>query len=53
MGCKRLANDYPSVRVEPDQIFIRDGAISTSGGVTSGIDLAMAMVDEDWGAISP
>jgi class 3 adenylate cyclase len=47
--CGRLAQDYPSVRVEPDQIFIRDGEISTSGGVTSGIDLALAMVDEDWG----
>jgi transcriptional regulator GlxA family with amidase domain len=47
--CRRLAQDYPSVRVEPDQIFIRDGRISTSGGVTSGIDLAMAMVEEDWG----
>jgi transcriptional regulator GlxA family with amidase domain len=47
--CKRLANDYPSIRVEPDQIFIRDGVISTSGGVTSGIDLAMAMVEEDLG----
>jgi transcriptional regulator GlxA family with amidase domain len=47
--CKRLARDYPSVRVEPDQIFIRDGAISTSGGITSGIDLALAMVEEDWG----
>jgi transcriptional regulator GlxA family with amidase domain len=47
--CKRLAKDYPSVRVEPDQIFIRDGAISTSGGVTSGIDLALTMVEEDWG----
>ena len=47
--CKRLANDYPSIRVEPDKLFIRDGAISTSGGVTSGIDLALAMVEEDWG----
>jgi transcriptional regulator GlxA family with amidase domain len=47
--CKLLAQDYPSVRVEPDQIFIRDGAISTSGGVTSGIDLALALVEEDWG----
>jgi transcriptional regulator GlxA family with amidase domain len=51
--CKRLANDYPSIRVEPDQIFIRDGVISTSGGITSGIDLAMAMVEEDLGASSP
>jgi transcriptional regulator GlxA family with amidase domain len=47
--CKLLAQNYPTVRVDPDQIFIRDGAISTSGGITSGIDLAMAMVEEDWG----
>ena len=51
--CRRLAHDYPSIRVEPDQIFIRDGVISTSGGITSGIDLAMAMVEEDLGASSP
>jgi transcriptional regulator GlxA family with amidase domain len=47
--CKRLAHDYPAVRVEPDQIFIRDGTISTSGGITSGIDLALALLEEDWG----
>lgn len=48
--CKRLADDYPSVNVEPDRIFVRDGAISTSGGITSGIDLALSMVEEDWGS---
>ena len=48
--CERLARDYPSVTVEPDRIFVRDGYISTSGGVTSGIDLALSMVEEDWGS---
>ncbi|MGZ5014116.1 MAG: AraC family transcriptional regulator [Methylobacter sp.] len=48
--CARLANDYPLVTVEPDRIFVRDGFISTSGGITSGIDLALSMVEEDWGA---
>ncbi|SJM92192.1 GlxA family transcriptional regulator [Crenothrix polyspora] len=48
--CKRLATDYPAVKVEPDRIFVRDGAISTSGGITSGIDLALSMVEEDWGS---
>ncbi|MGZ4998629.1 MAG: GlxA family transcriptional regulator [Methylobacter sp.] len=48
--CARLANDYPLVTVEPDRIFVRDGFISTSGGVTSGIDLALSMVEEDWGS---
>jgi transcriptional regulator GlxA family with amidase domain len=47
--CDRLAQDYPSVTVEPDRIFVRDGFISTSGGITSGIDLALSMVEEDWG----
>jgi len=48
--CDWLARDYPSVTVEPDRIFVRDGFISTSGGVTSGIDLALSMVEEDWGS---
>ncbi|MEI6336628.1 MAG: GlxA family transcriptional regulator [Methylococcaceae bacterium] len=48
--CDRLARDYPTVSVEPDRIFVRDGFISTSGGITSGIDLALSMVEEDWGS---
>ncbi|SJM94298.1 Transcriptional regulator containing an amidase domain and an AraC-type DNA-binding HTH domain [Crenothrix polyspora] len=48
--CAWLARDYPAVTVEPDRIFVRDGAISTSGGITSGIDMALAMVEEDWGS---
>jgi transcriptional regulator GlxA family with amidase domain len=47
--CDRLAADYPKVTVEPDRIFLRDGLISTSGGITSGIDLALSLVEEDWG----
>ncbi|CAL1240928.1 GlxA family transcriptional regulator [Candidatus Methylocalor cossyra] len=47
--CDRLAADYPKVMVEPDRIFLRDGLISTSGGITSGIDLALSLVEEDWG----
>jgi transcriptional regulator GlxA family with amidase domain len=38
------------VRVEPDPIFVRDGDVSTSAGVTAGIDLALALVEEDLGA---
>lgn len=45
-----LASRYPDVEVDADPIFIRDGAVSTSAGVTSGIDLALAMVEEDHGA---
>jgi transcriptional regulator GlxA family with amidase domain len=47
--CDRLAADYPSVMVEPDRIFLRDGLVSTSGGITSGVDLALSLLEEDWG----
>jgi transcriptional regulator GlxA family with amidase domain len=40
---------YPRVRVEPDRIFICDGAVWTSAGITAGIDLALALVAEDLG----
>jgi len=44
-----LARHYPAVRVEPDRIFIRDGNIWTSAGITAGIDLALALVADDLG----
>jgi transcriptional regulator GlxA family with amidase domain len=44
-----FADSYPKVKVEPDKIFIRDGSVYTSGGVTAGIDLALGLVEEDWG----
>ena len=47
--CDRLAADYPAIRVESDRIFIRETHIATSGGITSGIDLALALLEEDWG----
>ena len=47
--CARLAERYPAVRVEPDPIFVRDGPVWTSAGVTAGIDLALALVEEDLG----
>jgi transcriptional regulator GlxA family with amidase domain len=40
---------YPKVKLEPDQIFVRDGDIWSSAGITAGIDLALAMVAEDYG----
>jgi transcriptional regulator GlxA family with amidase domain len=45
----KLRHDYPNLIVDSDQIFIRDGKLSTAAGVTSGIDLALAMVEEDHG----
>lgn len=47
--CARLAERYPGVEVDPDPIFIRDGAVLTSAGVTAGMDLALALVEEDHG----
>jgi transcriptional regulator GlxA family with amidase domain len=45
-----LAERYPAVIVDADPIFIREGAVATSAGVTSGIDLALALVEEDLGS---
>jgi transcriptional regulator GlxA family with amidase domain len=45
-----LALRYPAVRVEPDAIFVQDGRVMTSAGVSAGIDLALALVEEHWGA---
>jgi len=47
--CESLARRFPRVRVEPEPIFVRDGPIWTSAGVTAGIDLALALVEEDLG----
>ncbi len=45
-----LQREYPAVRVDSDSIFIRDGHMWTSAGITSGIDLALALIEEDCGA---
>lgn len=47
--CDSLANDYPDLDVNPDAIWIKQGSLYTSAGVTSGIDLALALVEEDYG----
>ena len=47
--CPRLARDHPAVAVEEDPIFVRDGNVYTSAGVTAGMDLALALVEEDHG----
>nr|WBO81538.1 GlxA family transcriptional regulator [Streptomyces sp. SBE_14.2] len=47
--CDKLARDHPAVRVDPDPIYVRDGPVATSAGVTAGIDLALALVEEDLG----
>ena len=47
--CEKLARRHPGVRVEPDRIFVRDGRVATSAGLTAGMDLALALVEEDHG----
>jgi transcriptional regulator GlxA family with amidase domain len=48
-ACDALGRAYPTVTVEPDPIFVRDGNVYTSAGVSAGIDLALALVEEDHG----
>jgi transcriptional regulator GlxA family with amidase domain len=48
--CEQLAQLHPNLRVEANPIFINDGPVWTSAGVTAGIDLALAMVEEDLGS---
>jgi transcriptional regulator GlxA family with amidase domain len=45
-----LAQNFPKVEVDCDAIFVRDGDVITSAGVTAGIDLALSLVEEDFGA---
>ncbi len=47
--CELLRAAYPAVTVDPDAIFVRDGNVWTSAGVTAGIDLALALVADDHG----
>jgi transcriptional regulator GlxA family with amidase domain len=48
--CRQVADRFPAVKFDPDPIFIRDGNVYTSAGVTAGIDLALSLVEEDLGA---
>lgn len=45
-----LARRYPRIRVEQDRIWVRDGSVYTSAGVSAGMDLALALIEEDLGA---
>src|SRR5689334_17816823 len=47
--CDAFARQFPRITVEPDTIFVRDGSLYTSAGVTAGMDLALALVEEDFG----
>lgn len=45
----RLRQQHPKVDVDADKIFIKDGAVWTSAGVSAGIDLTLALIEEDYG----
>lgn len=47
--CAELARRHPRVRVEPDRIFVRDRGVMTSAGATAGMDLTLALIEEDHG----
>jgi len=47
--CEKLARLYPAIKVEKDPIYVKDGNIYTSAGISTGIDLSLAMVEEDFG----
>lgn len=49
-ACRTLAERYPAVAVQPDRLYIDDGIVSTSAGITAGIDLALALIESDFGA---
>ncbi len=49
---KRLQRQFPAIKVQPDRIFTKDRGIWTSAGVTAGIDLALAMIEDDLGTAS-
>jgi len=48
-SCGQLARDYPDIQVDPEPLFVRAGDVWTSAGVTAGIDLTLALIEEDVG----
>jgi transcriptional regulator GlxA family with amidase domain len=52
-SCDELARRHPAVEVDPKPIFVRDGDVWTSAGVTAGVDLALALVEDDLGPDVP
>ena len=49
-SCERLAKSFPALEVDADSLYVVDGKIWTSAGVTTGIDMALALVEADLGA---
>lgn len=49
MDAARLSTMFRKANVEPDRIYVKDGALYTTAGVTAGIDLSLALIEEDFG----
>ncbi|MCC8188118.1 MAG: GlxA family transcriptional regulator [Bacteroides sp.] len=49
MRCDKLAREYPDTEVDREAIFVKDGNVYTSAGITTGVDLALALIEEDLG----
>ncbi|TAJ88167.1 GlxA family transcriptional regulator [Reyranella sp.] len=49
-SCERLADRFPALTVDADALYVVDGKVWTSAGVTTGIDMALALVEADLGA---
>lgn len=47
--CQALARSYPKIEVDPNSLFVVDGRYVTGAGISAGIDLALALVESDWG----
>ncbi len=48
-SCAQLADQFRDIKVQPDSIYVNDGPVWTSAGVTAGIDMALALVEQDLG----
>jgi transcriptional regulator GlxA family with amidase domain len=48
-SCARFAREFPRINVHPEPLFIRDGDIWTTAGVTAGIDLTLSLIEDDHG----
>ncbi len=48
-SCDIIGHHFPDLKIDRDAIFVRDGNVWTSAGVTAGMDLALALIEEDWG----
>jgi transcriptional regulator GlxA family with amidase domain len=48
-ACELIAGHFPDLRIDRDAIFVRDGNLWSSAGITAGMDLALALIEEDWG----